>query len=243
MKQEMHNLFSPKELYLAEHDPNGHSRRIDSIPKYQRRKRIYNNMHLMEGMKFTDKNGFPQLAPYNGTTDFEAISYSDRKRYSGKNQAVHFFLDDYKFRDAVWNNLDYSTYALHKFDYYFTPDLSVWKDLPTDFYNKENLYRTRFVGAYWQLCGYNVIPTASWGNMDSFKYCFEGLPEYSVIAVSGMGHHDSKGDEILWHYALQELERQKHPVMIIVYGDEESIPNISTPIKFIPCFISKRFRK
>lgn len=96
--------------------------------------------------------------------------------------------------------------------------------MPTEYYNTQNLYRTRFVGAYWQLCVYSIIPTAIWGNIDSFKYCFEGLPEHSVIAVSGMGHHDSKGDENLWYYALQELERQRHPVMIIVYGEQEIIP-------------------
>ena len=225
-----------------EHDQRGHSRKFDAIPKYQRRKRIYNNMHLMEGMTFTNKNGFPQLSPYTGSTDFEVVSYIDRKKHSGKNQAVHFFLDDYKFRDPVWNNLEFSTYTLNKFDYCFTPDLSVWVDLPTDFYNKENLYRTRFVGAYWQLCGYNVIPTASWGNMDSFSYCFEGLPNNSIIAVSGMGHHTSKGAEFLWHYALKELERQKNPTMILIYGEEETIPNLSTPLQFIQCFISKRFR-
>ena len=180
-----------------EHTYKGKSRKIDGIPERHRRKMIYENMHLMEGMTFTNRNHFPQLAPYNGNVEFEVISYSDRRKHDGKNQALHFFLDDYRFRDAIWCNLDYTTYSIRNYDYYFTPDLSLWVDLPTDFCNKENIYRTRFVGAYWQLCGYNVIPTASWGNADSFKYCYEGLPENSIIAVGGMGHHHCRAAESL----------------------------------------------
>lgn len=236
------NLFSTKELYVMEHTTKGKSRRIENIPKRQRRKMMYENMHLMEGMTFTSTNQFPQLAPYTGNVCFEVVSYSDRKKHDGTNQALHFFIDDYRYRDAIWYNLEYTTFSIRNYEYYFTPDLSLWVDVPTDFCNKENLYRTRFVGAYWQKCGYNVIPTASWGNMDSFRYCFEGLPEYSVIAVSGMGHHHCNAAKRLWHYALQELERQKHPILILIYGEEEELPGLNTPVKVIPCFISKRLR-
>ena len=116
----------------------------------------------MEGMTFTNRNHFPQLAPYNGNVEFEVISYSDRKKHDGKNQALHFFLDDYRFRDAIWC-----------------------------------------------MCGYNVIPTASWGNADSFKYCYEGLPENSIIAVGGMGHHHCRAAESLWHFISKRLRNGK----------------------------------
>lgn len=36
-----------------EHTYKGKSRRIDGIPERHRRKMIYENMHLMEGMIFT----------------------------------------------------------------------------------------------------------------------------------------------------------------------------------------------
>ena len=117
------SLFTTKDLYVMEHTENGRSRRFDHIPKCQRRKKIHENMHLMEGMTFTSNPGYPQMSPYTGTTDFISVSY----------------------------------------------DLSLWRDLPTDFYNRENVFRTRFVGAYWQICGYSVIPTASWGNLSSFS--------------------------------------------------------------------------
>lgn len=130
---------------------------------------------------------------------------------------------------------------MRDYELLLTPDYSLGVDVP-DFCNKRHLYMTRFVGAYWQQCGYNVLPTASWGNVDSFRYCFEGLPEQSLLAVSGMGHHKSRAHKMLWQEALRELEKQKKPTAILVYGDEESVPNLQTPLLFIQSFISKKFR-
>lgn len=101
----------------------------------------------------------------------------------------------------------------------------------------------RFVGSYWQHCGFDVLPTASWGNADSFNYCFEGLPEQSVIAVCGVGHHKSRAHHELWKEGLRELERQKHPTGIVIYGEEENVEGIHTPMHFLETFINKKFRK
>lgn len=226
-----------------EHNKNGRSRRFDHIPKQRRRKMIYENMHLIEGLTFTSNLHYPELAPYTGTTDFISVSYEERNKHAGKNEALHFFLDDYRFRDTVWCNLEKTTISISKFEYVYTPDLSLWRDLPTDFYNRENIYRTRFIGAYWQKCGYNVIPTASWGNLSSFSYCFEGLPKHSVIAVSGMGNKKSQNGFNLWCYGLRRLEEAKVPILIIVYGEEVEVQGLHTPLKFVPCFIQEKLRK
>lgn len=237
------SLFPRKELYAMEHTDKGRSRVIDKIPKRQRRKQIYDNMHLMKGMTFTPVLNYPQLNAFTESVDFQCVPYTERNKYSGENQALHFFLDDYKFRDAVWCNLEYTTYSIRKYDYLFTPDLSLWKDLPTEYYNTQNIYRTRFIGAYWQMCGFKVIPTASWGNLNSFSYCFEGLPMYSVIAVSGMGNMKSTDAYNKWCYGIKRLEEAKKPITLLVYGQEIDIPGLNTPIQFIPDFISTKLRK
>lgn len=213
------------------------------LPVRQRRKQIYENMHLMEGMTFTQNLHYPQMLPYVGSTEFISVSYKDRKKHSGENEALHFFLDDSEFRNSVWYNLESTTYSISRFDALYTPDLSLWRDLPTDFYNRENVYRTRFIGAYWQICGFDVIPTASWGDLASFSYCFEGLPMHSVIAVSGMGNRKSADAFNRWCYGLRRLEEAKEPLLIIVYGEEVEVPGLHTEIKFIPCFIQERLRK
>ncbi len=226
-----------------EHTVSGISTKTASIPTKQRRRQIYDNMHLLEGVTFTPILRYPQLAAYNGTTDFISVPYTERKKYSGENQALHFFLDDYRFRNAVWCNLEHTTYEISKFDFYFTPDLSLWRDLPTDYYNRQNLFRTRLIGAYWQQCGFSVIPTASWGDLNSFAYCFDGLPDNSVIAVSGMGNRRSQDAFNRWCYGLRRLEDSKHPTLILIYGEELEVPGLQTPLKFIPDFISSKLRK
>lgn len=225
-----------------EHTIKGKSLKFANIPLKRRRKMMYENMHLMSGMNFTANLHYPQILPYTGNTDFVSVSYEERNKHCGNNEALHFFLDDYRFRSAVWNNLEYTTYSIRKFDYVYTPDLSLWKDLPTDFYNRENVFRTRFIGAYWQKCGYNVIPTASWGDLASFSYCFEGLPIHSVIAVSGMGNRKSEDAFNRWCYGLRRLEEAVSPTLIIIYGDKVEVHNLNTPLKFIPCFIQEKLR-
>ncbi len=236
-------MFSKKDMYLVEHNSKGRFWGLAMLPIRQRRKKIHENMHLMEGITFTQSLHYPQMAPFIGPTDFLNVSYKDRAKHDGKNEALHFFLNDSEFRDAVWCNLEYTTYSISKFDYLYTPDFSLWRDLPTDFYNRENVYRTRFVGAYWQTCGFNVIPTASWGDLASFSYCFEGLPMHSVIAVSGMGKNKSVDAFNRWCYGLRRLEEAKSPILIIVYGEEVEVQGLHTPTKFIPCFIQNRLRK
>jgi len=88
-----------------------------------------------------------------------------------------------------------------------------------------------------------VIPTASWGDLDSFLYCFDGLPTHSVLAVSSRGNKSSLDAYNRWCYGLHRLEEEKQPTLIIVYGEEVDVPNMTTPIQFIPDFISTRLRK
>lgn len=236
---ETENLFTKKELYVAQFAYGKNAAANTS----KRGERIFpsENLNLIKGFEFTSTNGFPILQPYNGSVDYQFVPYTDRKKHGGQQHAIHFFLYDYRFK-GLWSNLEKRTYEMCDYRLLLTPDYSLAVDVP-DFCNKTHLFQTRFVGAYWQQCGYDVLPTASWGNVDSFKYCFEGLPEHSKLAVSGIGHQKSRAHTILWQEALRELERQKSPTQIIVYGEEETVPGLQTPLKFIPSFISKRFRR
>lgn len=237
------SLFTKKEMYLLSCKESGKVRYWASQPEKVRRKACYNNMHLAYGMSFTATNGFAVMQPYQGRTDFVAVHYNDRKKVDGKGQMLQFFTDDYRFRDTAWYDLERFTYRVSHFDFYATPDFSMWKNTPTEYYNIEAVFKTRFVGAYWQQCGYDVIPTASWGGMNSFAYCFEGLPKYSVIAVSGMGNMKNADAFDLWSYGLQRLETEIEPILVLIYGEEMEVPGLHTPLKFIPDFISKRLNK
>lgn len=79
MDEENSSLFSKKELWRMAHDARGNSYLLKTIPQAKRRKIMDDNMHLMDGMSFS--NGYPILKAYNGPTDFSLISFTDRKKY------------------------------------------------------------------------------------------------------------------------------------------------------------------
>lgn len=71
-----YSLFTKKEMYVMEHTISGRLTRIECLPKMVRRKKMYENMLLTDGMTFTSRNHIPQLLPYNGKVDFELVAYS-----------------------------------------------------------------------------------------------------------------------------------------------------------------------
>lgn len=243
MQSEKASLFPPKESYLMTHTANGKNIYFSQLSNNIQRRMQYENMHLMDGMKL--ENGIPVIAPYNSSLDFKLIPFTEKTKHTGKGEALHFFLDDYKFSKLIWDNLERTTHSIIKYDVLMAPDFSLFTD--EDKYhqiNKQSIYRSRFITAYWQQCGCHVIPTASWGDVNSFSYCFEGLPEHSVIAVCGIGHNQNKAAKTLWHVAIAQLIEEKKPTALIVYGGkEEETQQIPINVKYIPDFINSKLRK
>ncbi len=244
MQSEDMPLFPLKERYRMTHTASGKNIYFAKLPVSVQRKMRWENAHLMDGMDFTTENKMPKVAPYNGSLEFNIVSYADRARHCGKNEAMHFFLDDYKFV-SVWNNLERVTHSLYKYDYVFAPDYSLFTD-EDRFHNinRDSVYHSRFIAAYWQQCGYQVIPTASWGDANSFKYCFEGLPENSVIAICGIGHDQDKSHNTLWRVAVHRLIEAKKPTTLVIYGGkQEDYLQLPVKVKYIPDFINQKFRQ
>lgn len=237
------NIFNAKEMYALTHTREGIPIEWEAnTSRSIYRKKRYDNLLLSEGMKFTEGLGLPIMQPYTSSTDFEIHSFKERHRLDGKGQTVHFFGDDYTFDGLLWHRLPNTTMELYKFECVIAPDYSVYVDLPFS-YNLGNIYKNRFVGAYWQLCGYNVISTASWGDANSLKYSFEGLPTNSVIAVCGTGHDWCASARKLWEYGMREMEARLQPILVLVYGPPTNIPGFITPVKFIEDHITNRIRK
>lgn len=242
MQDEKESLFPPKENYFVNHTANGKNIYFSHLPDSIQRSMRYENMHLMTGMRF--ENGMPVVNPYNGPLDFDVVSFTDRAQHTGIGEALHFFSYDYRFEKITWDKLEKTTYDIMKYDILIAPDFSLYTN--DDVYqqiNRYNTYRSRFIASYWQQCGCQVIPTASWGDVNSFRYCFDGLPEYSVIAVCGIGHSQSRAATSLWHIAIARLIEVKKPTALIVYGGKEEVSQIPVKVKYIPDFINSKLRK
>ncbi len=238
------SLFSVKENYIQSCTSSGKLTTMMALTSTRRSKLEYNNMHLISGLEFTDNNGFPILKPYTKSCDFMFYPYSERNKFKGPDVGIHFFEDDYKFATAMWSKLDRTIYKLSEYRAIMCPDFSLYiEEDQVSFLNKYNIYRSRFAGAFAQKCGYDVVPTASWGGADSFEYCFEGLPTKSVIAVCGIGVNSCRRSKELWEYAIRELDSRLSPTCIIVYGHKRDIPGFSTDLQFIEPYITHKLNK
>lgn len=236
------NLFSVKDNYLMSCTDTGKLKKVLLMSPAARRKAQIHNLHLSDGINLSDTNGFPIIKAYNGPIAKQFYPYSMHNQLTGVQQGLHFFEDDYKFAYATWNKLEQTTYKLKKFECLICPDHSLFVDA-SDALNKYNIYKSRFAGALWQNVGYNTIPTASWGNADSFRYCFESLPTNSIIAVCGIGINWCHSAYELWEYGIRELECQLNPTEIIIYGEPKTIRGLNTPTSFIPPYITHKFKK
>lgn len=244
MNEHRSSLFTGKDRYFLDHTDTGKSILFQQLPESLQLRMKCDNMHLTDGMLFTEKNGIPQLAPnHSADTNVELFAYSNRNKHKDNAWGIHFFNYDYKFLRAITIGLERTTSAIMNCDLVFAPDCSLFVDAPTPFINKQNIYRSRFAAAYWQLCGLNVIQTASWGDANSLKYSFEGLAENSVTAVCGIGHDFCKSAKTLWLYAIKTLVDTIYPSKLIVYGGQkDSLPDLGIPVQYIEDFITKRFR-
>lgn len=160
----------------------------------------------------------PMLAPVklsHKQEQLELLPFDRAMPPRKTNCGVHFFLNDYKF-ERVWNDPERYIDILSQYSFVLTPDFSPYSDMPRAA-KIFNVYRNRWCGRYWQENGITVIPTVTWSDEDSLRYCFDGIPQHSTIAVSTMG--DGAGHENLllgWDAMISKL----HPDTIILYGQD-----------------------
>ena len=165
----------------------------------------------------TDRHGIPLLEPTQFIPErLAAWPYPAEREKAAGNGAVHFFLDDYRF-EGLWrkpaetyNRVAYVGAAL-------TPDFSMWLDMPPVM-QAWQVYRSRWLGAYWQHLGVTVIPTARWAGEETFRLCVESLPTESVLAVSFVGVARHRDAVTMFQKGLAAVVKSRRPTHLLWYG-------------------------
>jgi len=131
--------------------------------------------------------------------------------------ALHFFLDDYRF-ECLWNQP--KKYA-EKFRgmVICSPDFSQYTDWNNNL-NRWNHYRKQWLGAYFQSEGAHVIPSVCWAGPESYQYCFSGIPKHSMVALSVVGcfkfsHEFSMG--------FDEMMMRLEPHTVLCLGEFDKV--------------------
>ncbi|MFD1440594.1 DUF4417 domain-containing protein [Lacticaseibacillus hegangensis] len=131
---------------------------------------------------------------------------------SPQQKTVGYFLHDSKFECVCKRPWRY-TDRIRQYKQTLSPDVSCYADMTMD----EQWYGVvlnRAVGAYWQEQGIRVIPTIAWGKSDSYKFCFSGVEQGSVVAVSTIGTAHSHSDFV---DGFREMCRRIKPSTVICY--------------------------
>ena len=177
------------------------------------------------------KYQLPVLEPCDYIPD-HLISFKDMGSIADFTAGVHFFTDDYRF-ERMWNNTGRYLERLAKFQCVFTPDFSIYLDMPLAM-QIWNTYRNRLIGQICQDYGMKVIPTVGWAGEESFEFCFDGLPKGGTVAVSTVGVMNNKEAKEIFRRGMEEMIRQVEPGFILLYGHPFPESCGSVPFKSYP---------
>lgn len=175
-------------------------------------------LHEAAAGKTTGYYQMPVLDPCHYIPD-DLIGFNYVLTAKDTKAAVHFYLDDYQFSRRIWDNTEFWIEKLRPFPAVLTPDFSLYMDMPMAV-KVWNTYRNRMIGQILQREGMYVIPTVSWAEPETYDFCFDGLPEGSVVSVSTIGAKEDKESFKIWRGGMDEMMRRLQPSTVLVYGGE-----------------------
>jgi hypothetical protein len=191
-----------------------HATHITSTSSIARKSQL-DNLHLKKFVNFADGYEMPTLKACN-IIPTSLVSFNAALTAKDHNQCVHFFIDDYQF-ERIWNLPDRYVECLRQFQCVIAPDFSQYTDMPYP-QRMWNNYRGKFIGAWLQSQGVTVIPNVTWSLPDSYDYCFDGIPQQSVIAINSTGAARYGLTRFLWLKGYREALSRLRPLAIIRYG-------------------------
>jgi len=200
------------------------------INKQKEKQLLVRNEFLYHGNS-VGKYNFPMIRKQNIDVEkIELLSYTNTKKNDteNKNKTIHFFTYDWKFEN-VYNNPEEELEKLSQYYCLLSPDFSIFTNMPLAL-QIESIFKNRWCGAYWQSKNLNVIPTVSWGDEQSFDFCFDGIEEGSIVAVNTY-YRENCEEEFMLGY--NEMLKRIKPSLVLCY--DEPFKSMTGNIKeFLP---------
>ena len=159
---------------------------------------------------------------------------------NNKDAGIHFYVDDYQF-ERIWNEPEKYIEILKQYDCVLTPDFSLYMDMPIAM-KIWNVFRSRLIGQMCQDAGLTVIPTVSWAERETFDFCFDGLPEKSVLSISTIGVKNSPEAMAIWRDGVAELLQRKQPKTLLVYGGAVDFDYGKTEVLYFANQVTERMK-
>jgi hypothetical protein len=173
------------------------------------------NAFLARKAEFAGKYEFPVISSCN-ETPVDVMPFSRaRKSFDYKN-FICFYERDSNFEN-VWSRPGNYIKMFRRFCGIIGFDYSLYRDMPLAD-QITNTIKGRKLCYFYQHNGVKVIPNVRFADERTYEFCFDGLPENSVIAI---GTHGNTKDRENLKYMIKGFDaaiQRLHPSGIIIYG-------------------------
>jgi len=186
--------------------------------------------------------GIPDIKPlyeFDELTPF--VSFNQIKSRKRHELGVHFFIDDYQF-NRIWQRPKIYLYMLLECRYVLTPDFSMFLDAPKAV-NIFKHYQKQWVGRYLQENGVKVIPTIGWADIDSYDYCFIGVPQNGIIAISSVGTQNNEKSKRIFLNGLHKSIEILKPKKVLFFGEMPTSIKIDVELIRYPNVFYEKFKR
>ncbi len=161
--------------------------------------------------------GFPQLLrcdaiPKGETLPFQYITSTKNLH----DKWFHFFVDD-TVSERVWKNFNRYKDLIRSASGLISTDFSIFRDYPEDV-QIINCFKNRAVCYAMQKINRNTVPTAGFGGENTWKWCFDGLPENSAVAITTNGTLSDPEARRLFVGGIDALIHTVNPKNLVVCG-------------------------
>ena len=135
----------------------------------------------------------------------QAINISQEKR---ERIGIHFWN---QVPSRLWYNLIRYTKMVETFSAVISPVYPMDAEMPKAL-RIWNLYKSRYLCAYWQDMGMNAIPSIVWDAEEDYDMIFNGIPYESAVAV-----YPKNTDT--WMRGYEEMKERINPEIIYFFGE------------------------
>lgn len=185
------------------------------------RREAYRSMNMLNAfdvfdMKLTGKD-YPELESCfvvpNNLIPFDKCIRSVRY-----DSWVHFYIEDYQF-ERIWTSPNRYVNLLSRFEGIISPDFSIYYDMPIHM-KRWNMYRNKFISAYMQNRGINVIPSIQIVDPVLWEDSINGIAKGGIISVNATGIKRRYFAKQIFKQQMRFIINSLEPIAIICYGSD-----------------------
>lgn len=186
---------------------------FDDLSKYD----VFNT-YLLHDAEYAGELEMPVLKGQRARPN-ELVPFSKAmaKSFTNRDCWICFYEHDIKFM-RLWRHPEKYLPKMLEFNGIISPDFSMYRNMPA-IMQYWSCFMGRAIAHRFQADGGNVVPNVRLSDERSYRFCFDGLPVNSTIAIGTHGCIKHREDRRHLTASVKETVNRLNPIRIIVYGN------------------------